>query len=926
MPILSKPSTGLFQKSTPPLPQNPSKAVFWGKALEQAGTATLRADTLHVSRTTTPTTPTRESSSPIMAPQDSHEVRGSNFKAAPQDPTQSSNTNGNHDDEPSSWGETKEFCVQMVNANQKSLGSTISPGTLSRIQINSTYSSSIPGSIFISQPEGYFESGSARPDSEASNRGGRQQSRFLQPSIRSSEEGWGMAPHNQFEAPQCLSEGIPFQDGEHNEPERYHLQGRPHDEDRLERCLSYYTNSQASQEIPTLSMARQEIPVQDSPVWPGYGSSYLHQASHPCSNRAQESGPSSDNLSGRYFANGIISRHPEESFSDAHAITTGAGVHIKPQEMCLAANSGDRVFGLSSELQYTLDFTTGGQNPQGPETVPQDPECRESIGKRASTTHWPTHISKPSNDACPIILPRAAEDENQPPYEMELIRSPSRSDCHIKRRSPLLDRQNSIIAGEEDNHSSCLPSHHLRCFHSGLGSELFRLSDRRSMDTDGSTGPHKCSGAPSSLPGSEDLCKQPVEPAYSSIDRQHNGSVIHQSKGWHDIQNTVRPRDPDVAVVHGEKPHHSCGAYSGSSQCESRRRVKEPPPLIRLETRPRSLQEAHEQVGIVHNRSICSKAQYPVIKILQFPSGSGGRSIRCSSPELEGREAICFSPIHLDWEIPAEVEAGQSQGSNPHSPSVATPSLVPTIDRLSDRPPTDPPVRQTTADESNGSSSPDDNSGLPASSRISCVRAQYGEISEEAFKIISSAWRKGTEKSYSSTWKKWVEWCSRCQANSLSPSLKDVIQFLTEEFMHGRQYSTINSYRSALSATLPPIDGYQVGSHPTVCKLLQGMFNQRPPAPKYKSVWSVSTVLDFVSKKLSTESLSLKQLSKKLAVLLALTNASCSSDLHALDLDYRQFTPEGVLFRIPGLTKTRRSGPPKEAFFTSFGRILGYVQ
>ena len=92
----------------------------------------------------------------------------------------------------------------------------------------------------------------------------------------------------------------------------------------------------------------------------------------------------------------------------------------------------------------------------------------------------------------------------------------------------------------------------------------------------------------------------------------------------------------------------------------------------------------------------------------------------------------------------------------------------------------------------------------------------------------------------------------------------------------------------------------------------------RTPAPKYDSVWSVTTVLHFVSEQLSTESLTLKQLSKKLAVLLALTNASCSSDLNALDLDYCQFTLEGVLFRIPDLTKTRRSGPPKEAFFTSF--------
>ena len=42
------------------------------------------------------------------------------------------------------------------------------------------------------------------------------------------------------------------------------------------------------------------------------------------------------------------------------------------------------------------------------------------------------------------------------------------------------------------------------------------------------------------------------------------------------------------------------------------------------------------------------------------------------------------------------------------------------------------------------------------------------------------------------------------------------------------------------------------------------------------------------------------------------------SDLHALDVDYLQFTPNGILFRILGLTKIHRSGLPKEAFFTSF--------
>ena len=49
--------------------------------------------------------------------------------------------------------------------------------------------------------------------------------------------------------------------------------------------------------------------------------------------------------------------------------------------------------------------------------------------------------------------------------------------------------------------------------------------------------------------------------------------------------------------------------------------------------------------------------------------------------------------------------------------------------------------------------------------------------------------------------------------------------------------------------------------------------------------------------------------------------------------DLQTFTPwvsdsdaYGVLFSIPGLTKTRRSGPPKEAFYRSFSEDLRLCQ
>ena len=73
-------------------------------------------------------------------------------------------------------------------------------------------------------------------------------------------------------------------------------------------------------------------------------------------------------------------------------------------------------------------------------------------------------------------------------------------------------------------------------------------------------------------------------------------------------------------------------------------------------------------------------------------------------------------------------------------------------------------------------------------------------------------------------------------------------------------------------------------------------------------MWNVSTVVSHILK--MPPVLSLKELSKKLAMLLALSNASRSSDLHALDLRYRAFHEGRVTFKIPTLTKTRRSGPP----------------
>ena len=149
--------------------------------------------------------------------------------------------------------------------------------------------------------------------------------------------------------------------------------------------------------------------------------------------------------------------------------------------------------------------------------------------------------------------------------------------------------------------------------------------------------------------------------------------------------------------------------------------------------------------------------------------------------------------------------------------------------------------------------------------------------------------------------------------------LGSVLNFLASQFDAGLEYRTLNIYRSALSATHPQIEGFKVGEHPLVVQLLKGIFNSRPPAPRYTSTWDVSKVTSYLEGLGPSEQLSLRQLSKKLASLRAITSAERGSELIAHDLRFRRVHPEGVSFNLPELTKGVRVGKPlKTSFHSSF--------
>jgi len=149
--------------------------------------------------------------------------------------------------------------------------------------------------------------------------------------------------------------------------------------------------------------------------------------------------------------------------------------------------------------------------------------------------------------------------------------------------------------------------------------------------------------------------------------------------------------------------------------------------------------------------------------------------------------------------------------------------------------------------------------------------------------------------------------------------IQPFLGFLSKVFKDGLEYHSINVIRSAVSTTHAPLEGSPIGQHPSVSQLMKVIYNSRPPKPRYTCTRDVDIVVRYLKGLGSNTDLSLKTLSGKLILLKSLTLASRTSELHALDLRFRFYRPEGVLFRLTSLTKKRKVGSsPKECFFRAF--------
>ena len=91
-------------------------------------------------------------------------------------------------------------------------------------------------------------------------------------------------------------------------------------------------------------------------------------------------------------------------------------------------------------------------------------------------------------------------------------------------------------------------------------------------------------------------------------------------------------------------------------------------------------------------------------------------------------------------------------------------------------------------------------------------------------------------------------------------------------------------------------------------RLVKGVYNERPPAPRYSTTWDVTKVTDYLKTLFPLDQLNLKTLTLKTVMLCVLSSAQREQTLCALDLNCMRETLDGFSFVIAERLKTSKSG------------------
>ena len=749
----------------------------------------------------------------------------------------------------------------------------------------------------------------ARQKGDSQNPSVRKRTRICKFPVHGSQERWGSKACHKFESPEQFCRVFSFQNGRDTHAERPFKKRRLHGQIRPQGCLFYRSSVGKPSKVSEISVEGHNVGICLPSLWPSQCTESLHQTHETSGGDVAQNGRKTNSLPRRHFDNGRKQTTCKSTCAVSSQYTGKSRLCGELREVSDDSFPSDRIPRFPSGFNNYDSSITLRESSQDPAGVPKGANSVfPDIAKVGKLDRFAKQFHSSSSSLPPFS--KLKESASIPFNELRkrgaAIPTGSRGTAMVERQLDGLEWQGLGEWGPRSNNRD-------RCFPSRMGSCLQWDMYRRPLDTIQKTSPHQLPGVDGRCFRSEGLHSTQNSSEGSLAHGQCNSSDIYQQNGGHQVPHSVKSCLRTVVLVPSTPKQSNGTSYSRDPKPPGRPGVTYCCRPLRLETETGNFPMHSETLGSPGNRPLCIPPIVPDPKVRKLEARSRGRNSGCFYPRLGSVDGVCLSPFRISREMPKTSHSPTSSEIGHSSPSMGNPALAPTAPPTLCRLPSVISTACRSVDQAGGKSPPNP----PSVSRMACLNRSYSEtgISAEARTLLMAAWRKNTSSAYGAAWQKWASWCNQQQVNPLSAPLSAVLDFLTREFNSGKAYRSINVYRSAISMTHPTIDSLRFGEHPLVCQLMKGIFNKRPPLPRYTQTWKVHQVTSYLEGLGDNSELSLKQLSGKLVVLLALTSAERGSELAAHDLRFRRFYPEGVSFTLPQLTKKSCVGNPTKTSF-----------
>ena len=814
---------------------------------------------------------------------------------------------------PSPSRETSSLPTKLVEGNTGLVGPKCNPGLSDRFLLNATSTCNTSLSSILCRADSPDIRGGNRVTTEGGNRGDStgKATRILFEPLSCSQERWRETPSNKSQISKQLCKQGTFQDGGHPYIERHPATGGLVSQNRSKGRLFLNTHSPKPQKVPQVHFQREGLPIQLPTLRPILSSLGVYKNPKTSTCHSQGKRCTAISLHRRHTNSGRV-QGPDPRPGDWNAIPPAmSGIYCKHQEISTESSSGDRISGPVCGLSSNGDQASSNQNQTDSSRGSQTSKAKISLSPHACTTTGQDECYKlcPSSRAPVLSLPTNGSNQHIG-AELSMLRSTSSSDTRVSGGAGMVGQQHVQVEWQDTCTKGYRSSDRIRCIPGGMGCPLLQTENRGTLVPAGTVDAHQLPRTACSDSGNQNLCKVQDLNIHPTENRQHHSSSLHKQPGRNSLQGIGDAHKEPVDVVPGKEYPHYSSTLARCTEHNSRHRVSGNVGQDRLEIEPCDIPENHHPLWTPRHGPVCIQTVHPVPTLLQLAARSLCTGNRCIPPGLDCHEVLCESPMESGG--PGTCTSTiPTDSSSASSSCLEGTTMVSNTSEHVDRPSS---VNHSNTEEANQRRSHATSSSV---SRMAHLRNKFRSqnLSEEATALLLKSWRTKTNKSYDSLFGKWHSWCVERSFNPFSGPVTNVANFLAQLCAEGYQYSSINSYRSAISSVHEKVDGYNVGQHPLISRLLKGIFHDRPPLPRYTSTWNVQTVLNYLEGLGENQSLPLKDLSWKLAMLLALTRPSRSADLSQLDLKRRVHKPDGVCFYPNVLAKQSRQGSQIAHFF-----------